>query len=84
MQNKLLAARALGLGATLTKRHLFYEEDSRAALGLPQGVHSYSILPIGYPMGNFGPVKRVNWRVLPTSTDGISHIRSYLHKVAIA
>ena len=27
-------------------------------LGLPAGVHSYAILPIGYPMGKFGPVKR--------------------------
>ena len=58
VQNMLLAARTLGLRATLTTRHLFYEEDSEAALGLPQGVHSHSILPIGYPMGNFGPVKR--------------------------
>jgi hypothetical protein len=29
-----------------------------AALGLPPGVHSYAILPIGYPMGHFGPVGR--------------------------
>jgi hypothetical protein len=31
-----------------------YEKE--AALGLPEGVHSYAILPIGYPMGRFGPV----------------------------
>jgi nitroreductase len=58
VQNMLLAARALGLGATLTTRHLLYEKDSEAALGLPPGVHSYAILPIGYPMGRFGPVGR--------------------------
>jgi nitroreductase len=58
VQNMLLAARALGLGATLTTRHLAYEKESEAALGLPEGVHSYAILPIGYPMGKFGPVKR--------------------------
>ena len=58
VQNMLLAARALGLGATLTTRHLLYEKESEAALGLPQGVHSYAILPIGYPMGTFGPVGR--------------------------
>lgn len=58
VQNMLLAARALGLGATLTTRHLLYEEESEAALGLPPGVHSYAILPIGYPMGRFGPVGR--------------------------
>src|SRR5262245_5308817 len=58
VQNMLLAARALGLGATLTTRHLLHEKDAEAALGLPPGVHSYAILPIGYPMGKFGPVGR--------------------------
>ena len=58
VQNMLLAARALGLGATLTTRHLNYEKEVEAILGLPPGVHSYAILPIGYPLGNFGPVGR--------------------------
>jgi len=58
VQNMLLAARALGLGSTLTTRHLLYEKQAEAALGLPPGVHSYAILPIGYPMGRFGPVGR--------------------------
>ena len=58
VQNMLLAARALGLGATLTTRHLNYEKEVEAALGLPPGMHSYAILPIGYPMGRFGPVRR--------------------------
>jgi len=58
VQNMLLAARALGLGATLTTRHLLHEKDAEAALGLPPGVHSYAIIPIGYPMGKFGPVGR--------------------------
>jgi nitroreductase len=58
VQNMLLAARALGLGATLTTRHLQYEKEVEAILGLPPGVHSYAILPIGYPMGRFGPTRR--------------------------
>jgi len=58
VQNMLLAARALGLGATLTTRHLLFEKETEAALGLPPGVHSYAIVPIGYPMGKFGPVGR--------------------------
>jgi nitroreductase len=58
VQNMLLTARALGLGATLTTRHLLYEKETEAALGLPPGVHSYAIVPIGYPMGKFGPVGR--------------------------
>lgn len=58
VQNMLLAARALGLGATLTTRHLMYEAEAEAALGLPAGVHSYAIIPLGYPVGRFGPVRR--------------------------
>jgi nitroreductase len=58
VQNMLLAARALGLGATLTTLYLLFEQDAEAALGLPEGVHSYAILPIGYPQGKFGPVAR--------------------------
>jgi nitroreductase len=58
VQNMILATRALGLGTTLTTRHLLHEKDAEAALGLPPGVHSYAILPIGYPIGNFGPVGR--------------------------
>ena len=58
VQNMLLAARALGLGATLTTLHLRFETETEAALGLPPDVHSYALLPIGYPMGRFGPVAR--------------------------
>ena len=59
VQNMLLAARALGLGATLTTLHLQFEKEAEAALGLPPNVHSYALLAIGYPMGRFGPVRRV-------------------------
>jgi nitroreductase len=58
VQNMLLAARALGLGATLTTLYLLFESEAEAALGLPDGAHSYAILPIGYPVGKFGPVGR--------------------------
>jgi nitroreductase len=58
VQNMLLAIRALGLGSTLTTRHLIHEKEAEAALGLPPGVHPYAILPVGYPMGKFGPVGR--------------------------
>jgi nitroreductase len=58
VQNMLLAARALGLGATLTTLYLLFEKDAEAAMGLPEGTHSYAILPIGYPIGRFGPVAR--------------------------
>jgi len=58
VQNMLLAARALYLGATLTTLYLQFEKEAEAALGLPPGVRSYALLPIGYPMGRFGPVRR--------------------------
>jgi len=58
VQNILLAARALGLGTTLTTLHLLFEKEVEAALGLPEGARSYAILPIGWPMGKFGPVRR--------------------------
>ena len=59
VQNMLLAARALGLGTTLTTLYLSFEKEAEAALGLPPDVHSYALLPVGYPMGRFGPVRRV-------------------------
>jgi len=58
VQNMLLAARALGLGATLTSRHMLFAKEVDAIFGLPEEVMSFAILPIGYPMGKFGPVAR--------------------------
>ena len=59
VQNMLLTARALGLGATLTTLFLRYEQEVAGALGLPEGVKCYALLPIGYPLGRFGPVRRI-------------------------
>ncbi|MEN3952726.1 nitroreductase family protein [Iodidimonas sp. SYSU 1G8] len=58
VQNMLLAARALGLGATLTMRHMMFGAEVDAIFGLPEGIRSFAILPIGYPEGRFGPVQR--------------------------
>ena len=58
VQNMLLAARALGLGATLTTRHGLFAKEVDALFGLPETVRSYAILPLGYPVGRFGPVRR--------------------------
>ncbi|MGA5539475.1 nitroreductase family protein [Mycolicibacterium nivoides] len=58
VQNMLLAARALGLGATLTTWHHFLEPEFKAALGIPRTVHTYAIVPIGWPLGRLGPVTR--------------------------
>lgn len=58
VQNILLTARALGLGATLTTLHLALESDFKRALGIPRRVRTFAILPVGYPLGRFGPVRR--------------------------
>lgn len=57
-QNLLLAARAHGLGATLTIWHLFREADFRRLLGVPDDHGLYALIPVGYPLGRFGPVRR--------------------------
>lgn len=58
VQNLLLAARALGLGAAITTLGLSDRPAAKAALGLPDLVEPFAIIPVGYPTGNFGPVTR--------------------------
>ena len=58
VQNMLLATRALGLGSTLTARHITFREEVEKLLGLPDNIRSFAILPIGYPEGKFGPTSR--------------------------
>ena len=58
VQNMLLAARALGLGATLTTWHLALEGEFKAVLGIPRATKTFALLPVGYPRGRFGPVRR--------------------------
>ena len=58
IQNLLLAARALGLGAAPTTLALMDQEATAVALGLPNTMAAYCLIPVGYPLGNFGPVTR--------------------------
>ena len=58
VQNLLLAARALGLGAVLTTPHLFSPGEYEALVGLPKDVTLTAVVPVGYPKGKFGPVSR--------------------------
>jgi nitroreductase len=59
VQNLLLAARAKGLGAVLTAPHLLGPPGRfERILELPKGVGLAAIIPIGYPKGRFGPVRR--------------------------
>lgn len=59
IQNLLLAARALGLGATMTTPQIMGPPgDVEKILGLPKGVMLAGLIPVGYPRGRFGPVSR--------------------------
>lgn len=58
VQNLLLAARARGLAATMTTWHLFAETDVKKILEIPSSVRTYALIPIGWPLGRFGPVTR--------------------------
>lgn len=59
VQNILLTCRALGLGATLTTVASLHEDALKQVLGLPADVNTYALIPIGYPLGKFGLVKRL-------------------------
>ena len=58
VQNLLLAARALGLGAVLTTQQFFVPGEFEAVLGIPSHVTLAAIVPVGWPVGRFGPVRR--------------------------
>ena len=58
IQNLLLAARATGLGAAPTTYALTFRDELEALLDLPADVRAQAVIPIGYPLGNFGPVRR--------------------------
>ena len=58
VQNLLLACRAAGLGAALNVMPLWNLTLARAALGLPLWVTPVAVVPIGWPMGHYGPTSR--------------------------
>jgi nitroreductase len=59
VQNLFLAARALGLGTTLTTVHKLAEDEVRAVLGIPDDVQTWAMIPVGHPTGKWGePARR--------------------------
>jgi nitroreductase len=58
VQNLFLAARALGLGTTLTTVHRLKEAEVRAVLGIPDDVTTWAMIPVGYPTGRWGEATR--------------------------
>jgi nitroreductase len=58
IQNLMLAARACGVGSTLTTFHLRYESEVKALLGFPDDVHTAALIPLGYPIGRWDSAQR--------------------------
>jgi nitroreductase len=58
VQNIILACRALGLGTTITTNHIRCEDEVKAVLRIPADVDTFAMMPVGYPLGKFGPVTR--------------------------
>jgi nitroreductase len=58
VQNVILACRALGLGTCLTTNHFLVEDDVRTIVSLPADYRVYAMMPIGWPVGRYGPVRR--------------------------
>lgn len=57
-QNLIVAARALGLGATFTTFHRRVEPIVRETLGIPDDVKIAALIPVGWPDRPHGPMNR--------------------------
>ena len=42
----------------ITTNHLIYEDEVKEVLGLPAEIQTHALMPIGYPRGKFGPMRR--------------------------
>ena len=57
-QNMLLAARAFGIGGTITTLHPVVEERVHKLFSIPDTAQVVYCMPLGYPRGEFGTVTR--------------------------
>ncbi len=73
VQNILLACRALGLGASLTTMHRMFEDELHERFGVPAEVAMVALIPIGFPRGKFGPVRR-------TPAEALTHFERWGHR----
>jgi nitroreductase len=59
VQQLMLAARAYGIGSTLTTLHSGHEAEVRELLGLPEDALTMALIPLGYPeRGRWAEPKR--------------------------
>jgi len=70
VQNLLLAARAMGLGASLITMPLWSVTAARKTLGLPLSVTPICVIPLGWPKGRYGPTTR-------KPVEDVVHLDSY-------
>ena len=70
VQNLLLAARAMGLGASLITMPLMSVTAARKTLGLPLSVTPICVIPLGWPKGRYGPTTR-------KPVEDVVHLDSY-------
>jgi nitroreductase len=70
VQNLLLAARGMGLGASLITLPLWSVTSARKILGLPLSVTPVCVVPLGWPRGRYGPTTR-------KPVEQVAHLDSY-------
>jgi len=58
VQNFMLAARALGIGTSLTTVYRVYQDELRTLLGVPAQFEVVALVPMGRPRGAFGQARR--------------------------
>lgn len=58
VQNFLLACRARGLGGVVTNWFQYAEDELRRVVGVPDGWELACLVPVGFPAGSHGPVRR--------------------------
>jgi nitroreductase len=59
VQNILLACRAVGLGAAITTMQQVFEDELHEYFNIPDSFGVVATIPMGYPLGKFGPVSRI-------------------------
>lgn len=58
IQNLMLAARAKGIGSTMTTLHKAREQEVKDIFGIPEDITTIALIPLGYPQGKWGRPKR--------------------------
>lgn len=76
VQHLMLAARAHGIGTTLTTLYAAHEDDVKKMLGVPKDATTMALIPLGYPsQGKWSQPKR-------QPVEEVTHWESWNNKVA--